>query len=1179
MSLPNDDDSFSSDSDDEFLTMRGDGKGVDREALVRKKLLESFYGKTNEGNADGGGDSIGGDSISDDDDDDDDDSSSSSDDNDNDEMVDDGMGTSDDDNDEFDSNINGSFSRRSMARRRRRRTKRDLPLPNGNGDENDLDSVHFNASNHTERYVLQSSVHPLLETEESLACQVRTLDSSMQTLVYENYSRFIEATDAVRNIGVNVQCNAGNLKKLSSSVIDAGETARDVEISCGKLRDSVVEKLRTKRLLQRLETLLKLPSTLRENISGGRYRWATKSYLKAYAILNKQSDGIESLQRIEQECYEILDVLLEDVKTKLHHWSGNSSAIAEEGEEKDASYYGDDQDDDDDDQDDDDQDDDTNKNTNDLNTSIKSSILTEEPPDLPETVAGIFECAGTPVLILNHQQQNQNTATATASTTTANNTDTSSNGRRAGDVGFKTGLSNEDCQEMSLDACLRLIERFLDTHHIELQEAMLESLSDMDNPASLGDTGTPALPSNDGSRLVPTNVLDSILEAAALYSVTFPTGNGQSSDRLSQFISTAFYSFLQHVRRALLDQSAQTAYPKDLQRSISNDGGFGGTGTGTGAGTGAGAGDFGIIPREESNKDDANDIAGDDHDEGQEESEDQAYEHIANATALLLESVQQFSSGLALPEVAIDERLASSLVEQTVQISEAMVRRRVDQKFFVLRFRVLQNCLAPFCRQALRDEPSNKEGGGGETTQERIDRVVPMASVALSDISQLVDDTVRSILSSNTISNNSTLKVAVEQSTACFAVWLAVAMEVLAGCESSEPKHVLEVMPEAPEEGENETAPNNNNNIINPALFRHSYDKDDNDLAELVENCMSELLEELDELGVSNDASARSCLTLAIAEMCRLAERSVVDDINQSIATNTGSINKHRSSQAADGLFATTDGGAISNSTSNKDPTSMRFRLAASRVLSLYAMNRGNEAGELVCSKLFELSKEEGEDEGASSPRVGAWSLLTVLKATAFDCAALFGGSKRAGPVPEVLEDEYASLTATRQKQAFRSTLAIDVERMFAEKIVVYPHPFENVGFDRNLVIVQVLKAAFKALREDVRLVRFSNRGYRQLLVDVEFLKFMMPHYVKDEALSDHSTTNPIASLESILTEATNNAKERCDTSAMLQDDALETNQARAVVREFMASIGGDDDGLLQRFTIPEEEDEETSHL
>eukprot|EP00536_Pseudo-nitzschia_multiseries_P016994 jgi/Psemu1/223392/e_gw1.1329.7.1 len=1062
------DDSFSSDSDDEFLTLRGDGKGVDREALVRKKLLESFYGKTDVGHS-GSGTGGDGEDSSDDDSNDEDDSMAS---------------TDDEEDDEC--NRNGGFYRRSTRRRRRRQSRRALSALSGNGDENDLDSVHFDAAKHTERYLLQSSVHPLLETEESLACQVRTLDSSMQTLVYENYSRFIEATEAVRNIGVNVQCNAGNLQKLSASVLVVGETARDIETTCGKLRDSVVEKLRTKRLLQRLESLLKLPSTLRESIGSGRYRWATKSYLKACAILQKQSDGFESLQRIEQECYEIMEVLLEDARNKLLHWSGN--------------YNG--------------------------NSYVSASVSGEDTPDPPETVAGIFECAGTPVLILNHQKQADQTA-----------------GRGA----FDTGLTAEQCQEMSLDACLRLIERFLDTHHIELQEILLaNSMSNnLDGSANAkgGDTAAQLSSGNDGaasgggngSRLIPTNVLDSILEASALYSVTFPTSHGQSSEPLSKFVTAAFYSFLQHDERSDRDED----------------------------------------------------------DEGQDDSEDQAYEHIANATALLLESVQQFSSALALPEVTIDETLAASLVDQTAALSQAMVRRRVDQKFYVLRFRVLQNCLAPFCRQALQNDALGSKEEGGETTQERIDRVVQMASVALSDSSQLVDDTVRSILSSSTSNNasststntnNATLKTAVEQSTARFAAWLAVALEILAGCESSDPKYVLDILPDVPEESENDKAASN---IIHPALFRRSRDPndDDNALAELVENAMSELLEELEELaGTSHrgGSSARSYLTLAIAEMCRLAQRTVVDDIHQSIATHTGSIHKHRSAQAADGLFATTlaAGGSRNGDTNGintRDPNSMRFRLAASRVLGLYAMNRGNEASELISSDLYKLSRDDGEEEEeATGPRVGAWSLLSVVKSTAFDCAGLFGGPKRAGPVPEDLEDEFVSLTMARQNQAFRSTLAIDVERMFAEKVFAYPHPFENFGFDRNFVVFQVLKVAFKALREDVRLVRFTNRGYRQLLVDLEFLKFMMPHYVNDAELVDHSTTNPITTLESLLTEAIKTAKERCDTSAMLHDDSVETNQARAVVREFMATNGADD-GLTSRFTIPEDDDEEAA--
>jgi hypothetical protein len=78
----------------------------------------------------------------------------------------------------------------------------------------------------------------------------------------------------------------------------------------------------------------------------------------------------------------------------------------------------------------------------------------------------------------------------------------------------------------------------------------------------------------------------------------------------------------------------------------------------------------------------------------------------------------------------------------------------------------------------------------------------------------------------------------------------------------------------------------------------------------------------------------------------------------------------------------------------------------------------------------------------------------------------------------------------------------------------------------------------------------------------------MIPHYVKDEFLSDGSNT--ISVLESLLTEVTKNAKERCDSSAMLQDDCSEMNQARAVIRDFMATNGGED-GLVSQFTIADD--------
>ena len=48
------------------------------------------------------------------------------------------------------------------------------------------------------------SIEELLAIDDRLVSEVQDLDSTMQTLVYENYSKFIDATDAIRSIGKTV---------------------------------------------------------------------------------------------------------------------------------------------------------------------------------------------------------------------------------------------------------------------------------------------------------------------------------------------------------------------------------------------------------------------------------------------------------------------------------------------------------------------------------------------------------------------------------------------------------------------------------------------------------------------------------------------------------------------------------------------------------------------------------------------------------------------------------------------------------------------------------------------------------------------------------------------------------------------------------------------------------------
>jgi hypothetical protein len=1096
-----DDDSFSSDSDDEFLTMRDDGKGnVDREALVRKKLLESFYGKSAVAGAE---------------DDEDDDSDGG-----------DGGGSrgmqsqdtddTDDDDDMYNSSAGGGGP------------------PAGATALNDLDSPHFHAPAHTKRHVIGSSVHALLETEEHLACQVRTLDSSMQTLVYENYSRYIHATDAIRSVSVNVQANEAGLARLSKGMTTISTKSKEVEDHLGELRDIVVEKLRVKRLLTRLDTLLKLPRTLRDQMAKGKYRLATKSYLQAYSILSKHSAGFESLQRIETECHSILTEMLVQLKRKLLHWSGhghnNNTLMDEDGDEIDEYDAG-----------------------------------AVAPPDPPKTVAEIFDCAGTPTLLTSTmaasisnmsynggagggEDAHQGAEETNDITTTINDQQQTVTADATSGVApiFDPGLSPEECKEMALSASFRWLERVLDTHHIELQDAQFAAAASQEMEesttqdllqasvksfrsiaSSVGGAShaVPSSSTNKGNQLIPTHVLDSILEAATLFGMSFST-DGSDRQRLAQFVSDAFRAFLMHVRGEMLEQ-AIAAQPTRIAK----------------------------VKLSEDDDDEDKELADD-------EQAERAYEHISGAMTLLLQSVRQVASGLALPEIGIDVDLASSLVEQTMGLTEAMVRRRVDQKFYTLRFRVLKDCLAPFARNAIQSKDDDNVSAA-ETKEDppRVLQVVQMASVALSDSLQLVDDTVRSILSGGDTMDASMLKQAVEMSARRFAMWLAAAMEIMAGCESSDPKITIEVKGGVPEEF-TEESPSHSREYSGGAALSMSLQDDVSEISinqvsdptQLVETALCDLIEELE---TSGSTMARSDMTLAIAEMCRVAERSVMENIYQSIATHGGEKRKSKS------LFPTEAASSKPKSGDSANPTSERFRLAASRVLGLYAMNRGSDAANLLCSGLLELA--QSTEEVLDGPRAAAWQVLELVKLTSYDCADLFGGSKRAGPVPEILEDEFLSYTS--QKSSNRSGLTFDVERMFAEKVVVYPHPSEFSEFTRNSVVTVVFKVALKAMVEYSRLCKFSSAGYRKLMVDVEFMKFLVPHFVRDEFMTEGS--NALAVLIRLLDDVIQTARERCSDKDGIDNvgDSL-VNQARSVVREFMTDNGPD--GIVSRFTIPQ---------
>jgi len=1024
----------SNESDDEFLTISGkSGGNVDREAMIRKKMLESFYGQSaNAGTTAGASDSNDGRGG----------------------RPGDGPSSAGSGTQSTPSNITNT--RHNVAEEQRR----------GGGDGKDLDSPFFDVDAHTTHHVVNSSVHKLLEMDEQLTLQVRTLDSSTQNMVYENYSKFIDATEAVKSVGVNVEANRQGLERLKNGLVIINDQSRLVEEDLGSLRDAVAEKIRVKRLLTRLDALLKLPETLRDQIKAGRTLNAASNFCRSTNILSKHSAGFESLQKIETECNGIMQDMMKDLNRKIVHWSGQENALATVGSMT--------------------EDDEDNKDYSAGGGGFGGTAgddndhSDELPPDPPQSISEIFECAGTLALLVEEKP-----------------------------TGLEPpGVTQEDCKMMSLSSSVRFLDRLLDTHQLEVQEAAFSTstipsatnvvLVD-ESPTFEGDPSGRSQQPQKGRHLVPTEVIESILGAATLFCVRFLRGDlldETGLEHLEEFVKEAYSSFLIHVRAILLEHSLSA------QRALDAIG--------------------------EKN-------------ENQEGDGDEVYEDMAGAMSILLHAVRDLASNLSLPEIGLSVDLTADLVEQASELTETLVRRRVEQKFCDLRLRVITECLVPFAKRA---------AGGVEGSEQGLE--IQVVEIAVSNVLQLLDDTQSSIVSSREVMGASAasvdlpiLKQSIRASTGRFASWFASTLEVLAGLEN--PNSI---------EASADRDPNTDDTPERAGLKQSPIvQKDKDDLSELsfqhdpvgekVDCAIQDLIEELE--GHCNSFSSLD-FALKVCEIARNCERSFVDSMNLSMETKVGGCKKARSS----GLFPMDDTKKNVVLSDHERKTIERFRLAASRIMSLYATNQAFSAAGEFCLHLKSVASI-GKEGCPHSPSDAACGVLEVAKSVCYDCAGLFKDNKgKGGPVPNFSNIAPVSQPLLGMNSSPLKGLQLDVERMFQEKISIFPHPGEIIESSKNAVIAVFFKVVFKAIAEQTRQYSFSPHGFIHLLVDVEFFRSMVFHYI-DENFHMDGRSKVCSSLWTLLKDVLNSAGDRCQDEDCVGNENL-VRTARSSLREFMKS-------------------------
>jgi len=77
-----------------------------------------------------------------------------------------------------------------------------------------LDSTTFDADRYLAQLLRSTRLDALLAKHAEVSTEIRSLDSDMQMLVYENYNKFISATDTIRSMKSNVDGMDSNMQEL-----------------------------------------------------------------------------------------------------------------------------------------------------------------------------------------------------------------------------------------------------------------------------------------------------------------------------------------------------------------------------------------------------------------------------------------------------------------------------------------------------------------------------------------------------------------------------------------------------------------------------------------------------------------------------------------------------------------------------------------------------------------------------------------------------------------------------------------------------------------------------------------------------------------------------------------------------------------------------------------------------
>ncbi|CAD6206570.1 unnamed protein product [Miscanthus lutarioriparius] len=190
-----------------------------------------------------------------------------------------------------------------------------------------INSASFDPDIYMNVLVEQSNLEGLLQRHVKMAAEIKNLDTDLQMLVYENYNKFISATDTIKRMKTNIVGMEANMDQLLAKITSVQSKSDTVNTSLFDKRENIEKLHRTRNLLRKVQFIYDLPTRLNKCIKTEAYADAVRFFTGAKPIFEAYGDT--SFQDCKKASEEAMDLVIQHLQAKLYSDSEPIEARAE----------------------------------------------------------------------------------------------------------------------------------------------------------------------------------------------------------------------------------------------------------------------------------------------------------------------------------------------------------------------------------------------------------------------------------------------------------------------------------------------------------------------------------------------------------------------------------------------------------------------------------------------------------------------------------------------------------------------------------------------------------------------------------------------------------------------------------------------------------------------------------